>query len=337
MKEGLISVIIPVYNAEKYIKRCIKSIQANDYKNLEIICINDGSKDRSLESLLDLQSKDKRIRVIDQTNGGVAVARNRGIEEATGEFVSFIDADDYIHSRYYSTLMQIALENKVEMAVCMFKGVSSFEAAAMNAPLQGCNSIQVQPIKEALRRSSCVRFNVTGRLYRYDYIGDKRFPIGAQYGEDTIFNILCCPVDNAQVGISTEQLYFYYQNPESLAHTRRIEENLTLGCWYLDNLEIIQNKSVALLASISALLTLRYEASFIKDRKKTLVRAAQKNLFKCLGLIYTLHFSVAERIKYTLLISSFLIYKICLRLTDPSKKQYDETIRKNAEIATIVH
>ena len=104
MSVNKISVIVPIYNVEKYIDRCIKSIVNQTYKNLEIILINDGSLDKSGQICDTWESKDNRIKVIHQMNSGVSVARNTGLENATGEYVTFVDSDDYIEPKYCEIL-----------------------------------------------------------------------------------------------------------------------------------------------------------------------------------------------------------------------------------------
>ena len=95
MQQLKISVIVPVYNVEKYLKQCLDSIVNQTYKNLEIIIVNDGTKDNSMK-IVEEYLQDKRIKVINKENGGLSSARNIGIKEATGDYISFIDSDDYI-------------------------------------------------------------------------------------------------------------------------------------------------------------------------------------------------------------------------------------------------
>ena len=102
-----ISVIIPVYNAEKYLGKCIDSVLAQSGCSAEIVLINDGSKDRSLDICREYASRHECIRLIDQPNGGVSAARNAGIEGATGEWITFLDADDWLTSDAFATLLQI--------------------------------------------------------------------------------------------------------------------------------------------------------------------------------------------------------------------------------------
>ena len=106
MQQPKVSVIVPVYNVEKYLKQCLDSIVNQTYKNLEIIIVNDGTKDNSMK-LVEEYLQDKRIKVINKKNGGLGSARNRGIEEATGDYISFVDSDDYIDLNMYEKLINV--------------------------------------------------------------------------------------------------------------------------------------------------------------------------------------------------------------------------------------
>lgn len=118
MKQPLISVIIPVYGVEKYIAQCLDSIINQTYKNLEVIVVNDGTKDRSAEIAKEYATKDSRIKVYDFQNGGLSVARNRGLEIATGEYISYLDSDDWLDTKMYETLLETAMKNEADMVKC---------------------------------------------------------------------------------------------------------------------------------------------------------------------------------------------------------------------------
>lgn len=110
-----ISVIIPVYNVEKYLKKCLDSIITQTYKNLEIICVDDGSTDSSLEILHYYEKKDDRIKVLTQKNQGPSAARNRALDIATGKYISFVDADDFLQWNAYEILVAVAEENELDL------------------------------------------------------------------------------------------------------------------------------------------------------------------------------------------------------------------------------
>ena len=119
-----VSVIIPVYNNEKYIEKCIRSVMEQTYQNLEIIVIDDGSTDGSYRILEKLKQKDKRITVIHQENAGVAAARNKGLDIAAGDYLTFVDGDDYISDDYIEKLYQCARRYDAEMVICGLAFVS---------------------------------------------------------------------------------------------------------------------------------------------------------------------------------------------------------------------
>lgn len=109
-----ISVIIPVFNAEKYLVQCLDSIINQSFKNLEIICINDGSTDKSLNILEEYSKKDKRIKIINISNHGQGYARNIGIKKANGRYISFVDADDFLDLNSYEILHEFIINNKLD-------------------------------------------------------------------------------------------------------------------------------------------------------------------------------------------------------------------------------
>ncbi|MBR6033720.1 MAG: glycosyltransferase [Clostridia bacterium] len=121
--ENTISVIVPIYNKEKYLKKCIDSILNQSYTNLDVILINDGSIDNSNKICEEYASNDKRIRYISTENRGAARARNTGIETAKGEYISFIDADDYIEQSYFETLINLVNQYQADFAECGFDRV----------------------------------------------------------------------------------------------------------------------------------------------------------------------------------------------------------------------
>lgn len=111
-----VSVVIPVYNVEKYLERCLDSLLSQTLEDIEIICINDGSTDKSLDILHKYAEKDERITVINQKNKGMSYSRNKGLEVATGEYVGFVDSDDYIDKDYYEKLYSVATSYDADIA-----------------------------------------------------------------------------------------------------------------------------------------------------------------------------------------------------------------------------
>ena len=117
---GEISIIVPVYNVEKYLSQCIESIINQNYKNIEIILVNDGSTDKSGDICDSYSLKDNRIKVIHKKNEGVSIARNTGLKVATGEYIAFVDGDDFVHEYIYTKLINIINNSKYDLVMCRF-------------------------------------------------------------------------------------------------------------------------------------------------------------------------------------------------------------------------
>ena len=130
--EELISIIVPIYRVEKYLNRCIDSILSQSYRNLEIILVDDGSPDNCSIICEEYAKKDKRIKVIHKKNGGLSEARNYGIEASTGDYIMFVDSDDYISKDMCKTLLINALENNADIVVCNFKEVYTDKVEKIN-------------------------------------------------------------------------------------------------------------------------------------------------------------------------------------------------------------
>lgn len=131
-----ISIILPAYNAEKYIKRTIDSLLVQTYENIEIICINDGSKDSTLDILNEFHKKDSRVVIIDKKNEGVWRARFDGIKIASGEYLTFIDSDDYVDSTFIEKLYSSISENKSDIAICGFRRIDEKTGKVLSSEMK---------------------------------------------------------------------------------------------------------------------------------------------------------------------------------------------------------
>jgi glycosyltransferase involved in cell wall biosynthesis len=189
--EVLISVIVPVYNVEKYLKRCIDSIINQTYKNLEIILIDDGSSDSSGEICDEYAILDLRIHVIHQKNKGLSAARNAGIELATGEWIAFLDSDDWIDSEMYEILLDNGIKNNADISTCQSRNVNAKgELLSSKTPNMIENQItemSADDIISGLYTLTKVRFEVWNKLWKRSLIGETRF-IDGQVSEDVYFD-----------------------------------------------------------------------------------------------------------------------------------------------------
>jgi glycosyltransferase involved in cell wall biosynthesis len=214
-KEGeqmKISVIVPVYNSERYIKKCIESIINQTYKDIEIIIVNDGSTDGSLNIIQKYQELDNRIKLINQSNSGVSVARNNGIENATGDYIMFVDSDDYIDSTMVDKCVQ-SIKN-TDLLICGFTYVfkNKIEDKTYQSPFISDTKEFVQTyFMESFQKS--LLYGPINRLYKKSIINKYGIKFDEDYSicEDSIFvfdYLLKCETIS---GI-TESLYSYVQH-----------------------------------------------------------------------------------------------------------------------------
>src|SRR4051794_17458760 len=115
-----ISIIVPIYNVEEYLRRCLDSLLTQSLTDIEVIAINDGSPDSSLQILNHYALKDNRLKIIDQSNGGVSSARNAGIEAANGEYIGFVDPDDWVDKEMYKIMYQTAVTEQADIVMCSY-------------------------------------------------------------------------------------------------------------------------------------------------------------------------------------------------------------------------
>lgn len=182
-----ISVIVPVYKTEGLLDRCVESIVGQTYKNLEIILVDDGSPDNCPAMCDEWAEKDSRIRVIHKENGGVSSARNAALDIATGDYIGFVDSDDWIEPEMYSSLIQKISESGKNIALC------SYYAVEISGERYECRCVVD---KEVLDKDDYFRFIVLGgdggyiwnRLYDADILKEVRFDEDIWYSEDLLFN-----------------------------------------------------------------------------------------------------------------------------------------------------
>ncbi|MBQ8795845.1 MAG: glycosyltransferase [Clostridia bacterium] len=215
---GLISVIVPAYNAEKTIEKCINSISCQSYENLEIIVINDGSKDTTEEIVSKLAEIDKRIKLITIPNVGVSHARNTGLEYVTGDFVTFVDADDTIESGMYEHLIELLRRYDADISHCSY---STIFPDGRVVPVGNVGKVIVQSKDEALDSLISGRYFAGGlcnKLYKSVLIKDIRLNEKIKINEDVLMNFEI--FRNADKSVySDKALYNYFQYDTSATHT----------------------------------------------------------------------------------------------------------------------
>lgn len=205
---GLVSVIVAVYNIEKYIAKCIDSIQRQTYSNLEIILVDDGSTDTSGAICDSFAEKDNRIIVIHRKNGGLSAARNSGLEIAKGEFIAFVDGDDWIEEGMYETMVLQARKHNAELVACRYACIygekredRSSEAVYVYQGLEMLSKYLEEDENVVIQHAAW------NKLYRRELIGDERFPEGKLY-EDVVFSAKM--LSRINTGVYIDTAYYDY-------------------------------------------------------------------------------------------------------------------------------
>lgn len=185
--EKLITIIVAVYNIEEYLQRCVDSILAQTYRRLEIILVDDGSSDRSGELCDAYAGKDSRIKVIHKKNGGLSDARNAGMDIAQGEYIGFVDGDDWIDTDMYRAMYAACEENKAQVAVCRYKQITKkgiIDASTGNSVL--LSKTEALEIYVCGDERYLIYNSVWSKLFAAGLIKDMRFPVGKN-SEDIMF------------------------------------------------------------------------------------------------------------------------------------------------------
>lgn len=210
----LVSVIVPIYNVEKYLARCVDSIINQTYKNLEIILVDDGSPDNCPKMCDDYAKKDSRIKVVHKKNGGLSDARNAGMAVATGEYISFIDSDDYISEDFFETLLNTMLKENSDIAECSvvkFYEDSHFDDFSDDLSVK---TYETQNALSALIAENPFHQHVWNKLYKTELVMDIPYAVG-KLNEDEFWTYQV--FGKAQkISKVNKTMYFYFQRNSSI-------------------------------------------------------------------------------------------------------------------------
>ncbi len=212
IREPLISVIVPAYNAEAFLDQCLQSIVAQSYRRLEVIVVDDGSTDGTGEICDRWAGKDERIRVIHQPNGGHSAARNTALDAMTGELVMMVDSDDVLHSEFVTTLLEIMSSYDADIAVA---GYIAFEGQEPQFPQTAGGHIRQYDQHEALMAvfyQQGLTHSPWGRLFKASLFQDIRFPLGIIYEDLAIIYPL---LKKCRCVVATDRVLYGYRQHSS--------------------------------------------------------------------------------------------------------------------------
>ncbi len=222
-RNPLVSIIVPVYKSEQYLKQGIATIQGQTYQNIEIIMVDDGSPNNAGKIADEIAATDFRIKVFHKENGGTASALNKGIEMAQGEFITISGDDDLMHPKCVELLLGLCLDNHADIGIGCIKEVHSRDE--MPECLSGAVTIyDRKDAIDALIRDEVIRSFFQAKLIRSELLRKHHFPEGMSYEDVAIFQDIL--LDAEKIVYTPSVLFYYYQNPESILHTRTLKLNL---------------------------------------------------------------------------------------------------------------
>lgn len=279
MEHPLISIIVPVYNTEEYLEKCLSSLEKQSYSNIEIVVVNDGSTDSSAEIAEGFAERLSNFHCFTKENGGLSSARNYGIEKSTGDYIGFVDSDDWIEPGMFEHLMTAAEANNADMAICDIRYITA-DGEEIDSGYGIIEETTMEPLEtlETLFRGKQFRFHAVNKLYKRKLFNEIRFPLGKVF-EDVFTTYKAIMLSN-KVSLTPGKMYNYLkERPDSILtkpfspkffhifealseieeelKTRKIEEKLQ------SSFNILK---VWTILDIINLITLKYRSS--ADRRK---------------------------------------------------------------------
>lgn len=277
----MISIIVPVYNVEKYVGKCIESILHQTYADFELILVNDGSTDTSYEICCKYAEKDERIRLINKENGGLSSARNRGIDVCKGDFITFVDSDDYISKFMLSELYKYIIENSADISMCSFKRVEEFEEIK---DIKVSGEIEILSSRNCFERiysSQVDEFTVAwGKLYKRKLFENIRYPEGKIHEDEFVTYKLFYAAN--KIVYLNRKLYFYLIRSQSIMHSTFSKNSLVRLDAYEERVcffEQIKEKELAALTSKRFIEKASEYYVLMKDNDKVEIRSRAVNLY----------------------------------------------------------
>lgn len=261
-EKALISIIIPVYKVEKYLEKCIQSVINQTYENLQIILVDDGSPDNCGKICDEYAKKDHRIEVIHKSNGGLSDARNKGLEIAKGEYIGFVDSDDYIEADMYEVLYNLLKQYNADVSICNFYTVSQEKIAIKNADNGIKEYTRIEILKEILLDNN-IQSYAWNKLYKKELFDEIKYPVGKKYEDiGTTFYLL----EKCNKVVVTGKPEYYYINRQDSIVNNVTETTIT------DYIELIMQRYDYIEENIKEL------SSYNKNYLKRILKTAEQDI-----------------------------------------------------------
>ena len=327
----LISIIIPVYNVDLYLQRCLDSVLKNNYGNLEVICINDGSTDSSGLILEEYAKKDNRICVIHTENKGVSHARNCGLKIALGKWITFIDADDWIHPLFFNTVITSLQSNPTDVVVTDHIRTDRL----IDESYIDLKHIEMENIsgEQALTKLRSKNY-VWGKLYSRECLENHFFDENIAYGEDHIFNISVLVGRGLKVLHIKEKLYYYYIRDGSAASGYTLEKRINWSNYAIEHAKeetVNAIKDLYIESAFKLVLSCRYESLFAEKKKRNLhIITCNRLLHRAMILMNSgLSFPIWKRFMYSFLYRFPTFYRFGRIIMDPTLIRWEHNFQNN--------
>lgn len=327
MNNSKVSVCIPFYNIEPYVSRCLDSVLNNTYKNLEVICVNDGSTDGTSALLHEYAKKDPRVIVVDKENGGIVSARSAGIDIVTGDFISFIDGDDWVHHQFFEILMSVQEKTNADTVVCGYvkteKEIADNKIDLNNVLSRSCDLDHIYEEYDA-------HTLIWGRIYSTELISNIKIDSNITIGEDAALNLLLlCQKDETKIAIITEKLYYYFQRTTSAVHTIPHHNRIKVSDYFVkhfDDIKSSNGQGVIIHEIMHSMFSCRYLTMLSPERK--IVKKHYRELYNFCKNRWNPLLSFKDRMKYTILYYCPFIYRLFRIITDPTMLDWERAEKK---------
>lgn len=286
----MISIIVPVYNVEKYFDKCMESLLGQTYEDFEIIVINDGSTDGSADLCDQWAKKDNRIRVFHQENKGLSAVRNRGLELAQGEYIAWVDSDDYVDTFYLEKLLKAYESTGADMVMCSFSTDTDGVVKHTGENLFRAEEIDRQTFLERLYVHGLYSV-VWNKLLPKTAYQEVRFPIGRVFEDSSVMRQLA--MNCTKIVIIEDPLYFYRRHKASITlQTRNESKSLKYMndnyLWLKEDVEVYHKENNMILAALASRrlcnTIIQYSGEIHKENLKPwkkIYKRYKKNILRC--------------------------------------------------------
>lgn len=300
MEKDLVSIIVPVYNVEKYLNKCIDSIMNQTYKNLEILLVDDGSTDLSSKICNDYCKKDNRIKYLKQKNGGQSKARNYGLDVAKGKYICFIDSDDFVSTQMIECFVKLIKSGNYDVVFGKSIDYSNIEMLEKPFSFDVSNSTKYDKRKVSLLMNTTPFNRVYSKLFKRELFEKLRFPSGMIYEDSYIAPYLYDLVNS--IIVSPYCYYYRYIREGSTVHSTFSKKDYDLITVGEDRIKFYQNKK----SREGVILAYKFFMSnvinlYIKAYKSNILKEEKKDILDQYMNVYNISkslFNIKDKLKY---------------------------------------